>query len=265
MTNSNQSFSVVRFGKQALLLTCFLAFSACGGNDYSNAERLPDDPSDEKVVDTIDTPSTETDDTQTDTSQPVAEEPANESEVSASAKAEILKQYDHLDPNRVVKQSALEKAVLYFHNNKSKFKNRNYISLIDFSKRSTQARFYIIDMNSGGVWAIHVAHGKGSDPDHDGYAQKFSNSSGSNASSLGYYRAAETYTGKHGLSLRLDGLSSTNSKARSRAVVIHGADYVKEASVIQGRSWGCPAVTMSYRTKVINALKGGSLIYAFAN
>lgn len=273
MTNSNQSFSVVRFGKQALLFTCFLAFSACGGNDYSNAERLPDDPSDEKVVDTTNPGSdadTNTDagsdtdgSSQTGSDDQTTDQPAGgESDVATSA---ILKQYDHLDPNRVVNQAALEKAVLYFHNNKSKFANKNYISLIDFSKRSTQARFYIIDMNSGGVWAIHVAHGKGSDPDHDGYAQKFSNTSGSNASSLGYYRAAETYTGKHGLSLRLDGLSSTNSKARARAVVIHGADYVKEASVIQGRSWGCPAVTMSYRTKVINALKGGSLIYAFAN
>ena len=85
---------------------------------------------------------------------------------------------------------------------------------------------------------------------------------GSNASSLGYYMTAETYTGSHGYSLRLDGLSSTNSKVRSRAIVVHGADYVEEAAVIQGRSWGCPAVAMANRTTVINMIKGGSIIYA---
>ncbi|MCP5916770.1 murein L,D-transpeptidase catalytic domain family protein, partial [Klebsiella pneumoniae] len=75
-------------------------------------------------------------------------------------------------------------------------------------------RFFIVDMNSGSVWPLHVAHGKGSDSNHDGYAEKFSNTSGSNASSLGYYITAETYNGSNGYSLRLDGMSSTNSNAR---------------------------------------------------
>ena len=117
-------------------------------------------------------------------------------------------------------------------------------------------------METGSVWNIHVSHGKGSDSNHDGLAEKFSNVSGSNASSLGFYKTAETYQGKHGYSLRLDGLSETNSKARPRAIVVHGADYVKDKEVIQGRSWGCPAVSRMHSKKVIDLIKNGSLILA---
>jgi hypothetical protein len=117
-------------------------------------------------------------------------------------------------------------------------------------------------METGAVWNIHVAHGKGSDSDHDGFAEKFSNVNNSNATSLGFYKTAETYQGSHGYSLRLDGLSSTNSNARSRSIVVHGASYVEDKERIQGRSWGCPAVSMANYTKVINLIKGGSLILA---
>ena len=173
-----------------------------------------------------------------------------------------LAKYAHLDPLRLVPTDLLSKAVLYFDANPSLFTNKKYISVIDFSKSSRLKRFFIIDMKSGSVWAIHTAHGKGSDANHDGLAEKFSNMSGSNASSLGFYKAAETYSGKYGKSLRLDGLSSTNSNARARAVVVHGANYVSETNVIQGRSWGCPAVAMGHKDKVIDMIKGGSLIYA---
>lgn len=83
-----------------------------------------------------------------------------------------------------------------------------------------------------------------------------------NATSLGFYRTGKIYIGKHGPSLRLDGLSTTNSNARDRAIVIHGADYVQEEGRIQGRSWGCPAVAQNNRESVIERLKGGSLLYA---
>jgi hypothetical protein len=156
----------------------------------------------------------------------------------------------------------LKKAVLYFDANQSKFPNKNYISVIDFKKSSKLKRFFIIDLKTGKVLAVHTAHGKGSDANHDGLAEKFSNVSGSNASSLGVYKTAETYNGSHGRSLRLDGLSSTNSNARARAIVIHGASYVSESNVIQGRSWGCPALAESLKDKVIDMVKGGSMIYA---
>ena len=110
----------------------------------------------------------------------------------------------------------------------------------------------------GKVERFLVAHGQGSDPSRTGYATRFSNENETHATSLGFFRTAETYDGKHGYSLRLDGLSATNSNARERAIVIHGADYV--ASL--GRSWGCPAVEMSVRTRLIDMLKGGSVILA---
>jgi hypothetical protein len=80
-------------------------------------------------------------------------------------------------------------------------------------------------------------------------------------SSLGFYLTAETYNGEHGYSLRLDGLSSTNSNARERAIVIHAADYVAPGEKI-GRSWGCPAVEPRYHQQIIDELKEGALIYA---
>lgn len=114
-------------------------------------------------------------------------------------------------------------------------------------------------MKTGIVENFSVAHGKGSDPNHTGYATYFRNESASNASSLGFYLTAETYNGDHGYSLRLDGLSETNNNARERSIVIHGADYVSSG----GRSLGCPAVEMYVRTKIINMIKKGSIIYAY--
>lgn len=247
---TNSIFS--RFSTTVLLTTSAFIFTACAGNNSGTP--LPDDPTQEQIVPDVPAPQS-----------PQPEETHQETtpqETSSSEKDLILKNYDYVDPTHIVPYKSLEDALLYFHQNKSHFQNTDYISVINFAQSSKEKRFYIINMKSGTVWAIHVAHGKGSDPDHDGYADTFSNTSGSNASSLGVYRTAETYDGSHGLSLKLDGLSSTNSKARQRAIVIHGASYVKEASVIQGRSWGCPAVTMEYRDAVIKYLKNGSLLFA---
>ena len=177
-------------------------------------------------------------------------------------KEKILAEYDYVDPTHIVPTKALEQALIYYHDNKAKIANLKVLSIIDFSQSSTKKRWYFINMETGAVWNIHVAHGKGSDSNHDGYAEKFSNVSGSNASSLGIYKTAETYQGSHGYSLRLDGLSTTNSKVRSRSIVVHGADYVKDSAVIQGRSWGCPAVSMANYKKVIDLIKAGSIILA---
>lgn len=89
-----------------------------------------------------------------------------------------------------------------------------------------------------------AAVGKGSDPDGDGWLNKFSNAHNSLATSEGRYRIAEQYNGKYGVSYRLDGLDSTNSNARSRAVVLHEADYVTKLKA--GRSYGCIAVMRGY-------------------
>ncbi len=182
--------------------------------------------------------------------------------LSAGDRVQILSKYSFLDPDRVVPSKLLETAVLYYDSNLANIPNKNYLSVIDFSKNSAKARFFVINMSTGAVWSMHVAHGKGSDKDHDGIAEKFSNVEGSNASSLGIYLTAESYMGHNGNSLRLDGLSSTNSNARERAIVVHGATYVSEEDEIPGRSAGCPAVSHANRDQLIAQIKEGSIIYA---
>src|SRR5690606_38581311 len=123
---------------------------------------------------------------------------------------------------------ALRRALNYFDNNSSKFSNKKYMGIVDYTQHSRHKRFYIVDLVDGSVEQLYVAHGSGSDRNHDGYADSFSNTSGSNQSSLGFVRGAETYYSSKFQSnaLRLDGLESRNSRVRSRAIVIHGATYV---------------------------------------
>lgn len=170
--------------------------------------------------------------------------------------------YSYVDPKNIIPKKLREAALAYFDVNKGNFANKNYITVVDFSAHSSRSRFFIIDMASGQVQALHVAHGKGSDKNNDGYAERFSNVSGSEASSIGYYRVSETYAGKYGTSIRLDGLSSTNSNARARAIVLHPAGYVSESGSRAGRSWGCFALDPKYAQSVFAKIKRGSLLYA---
>jgi hypothetical protein len=185
-----------------------------------------------------------------------------EPKLSVEQEDHVLTKYDHLDPRHLVPDALLKKAVTYYDANLSHIPNAAVLTVVDFSPHSSHARMFIINMKSGAVTALHVSHGSGSDTDNDGYATRFSNVSGSLQSSLGYYRTAEDYIGKHGLSVRLDGLSSTNSNARARAIVLHSASYVYDRDVKQGRSNGCLAVSEANRDKVMNLLKRGSIIYA---
>lgn len=168
-------------------------------------------------------------------------------------------EFEYVDRGNVVPEAPLQAALRYYKANRGNIGNQEYLSVIDYTQHAGQKRFYIINMRTGGVERFLVAHGRGSDPSRSGYASRFSNEDNSLATSLGFYRTSDTYDGKHGYSMRLEGLSRTNSNALARDVVIHGADYV--ASL--GRSWGCPAVEMSVRTRLINMLKGGSIIYAY--
>lgn len=176
------------------------------------------------------------------------------------ADTQVSAAYTHVDPENLVPQELLVKTLNYFETNKSKIKNQDYIVVIDYKQHSSKERFYLIDTQSGVVETYLVAHGKGSDPNSSGNASKFSDVEGSLMSSLGYFLTGETYEGSNGFSLKLDGLSSTNLNARSRAIVIHGAEYVTPGSV--GRSWGCPALDMRYYEEVIDKIKGGALVYS---
>ncbi len=142
-----------------------------------------------------------------------------------------------------------------------------YWAVIDFRQRSEHPRFHVLDIEKETTDSYLCAHGKGSDPDNDGKATHFSNEDGSNMSSLGVYRCAETYYGVHGLSMRLDGLENTNSHARHRAIVVHAADYVSDAgrggNGRVGRSLGCPAVDERHRDSIIGRLRDGSFAVAW--
>lgn len=173
----------------------------------------------------------------------------------------IASDYSHLDPDHLIPTKLLSEALTYFDGNLQRIPNKRFMGIIDFKQHNSRERFYIVDMESGRVEKYLVAHGKNSDPDFDGYATKFSNTVDSNMSSLGFYLTAESYSGAHGYSLRLDGLSSSNSNARARAIVIHAADYVAPGGKI-GRSFGCPALESRYHQQVIDEIKEGVLLYA---
>jgi len=140
----------------------------------------------------------------------------------------------------------------------------NYWGIIDMDQHSSNKRFSIYDVSSKKIDTYLVAHGEGSDKNHNGFADKFSNENNSHCTSLGVYQCTDTYNGKHGLSLKLIGLDPTNSNADLRDIVIHGAEYVSEEraenGVKMGRSWGCPAVSMKKYKEVIGKLKHGSLL-----
>jgi hypothetical protein len=139
----------------------------------------------------------------------------------------------------------------------------NFWAVVDFNKPSSEERLYVFDLRSQSVKKYLVAHGKKSGLE---LATVFSNTVGSNCSSLGVYKTAETYIGKHGKSLRINGLDETNSNARPRKVVVHSADYVVpnyKGTGRAGRSDGCFAVNPSVIAEVIANLKGGSYINAW--
>jgi hypothetical protein len=243
-------------------LTIPFLLAACG----QDVAKLPDDPDNELIS----SPSPENgtgsspgaDPAPVPQPSPTQPLPPPVVETPDTEREEILALYGHLDPQKIVPTTHLENAVVYFHLNKSRFTNQRVISILDFTQSSRNRRWYFVNMQTGSVWNIHVAHGKGSDREHDGFAERFSNIQGSNTTSLGAYRTAETYSGRWGYSLRLDGLSDSNSQARRRAIVVHGADYVRDQDVIQGRSWGCPAVSLANSRRVIDLIKEGSLIFA---
>lgn len=182
---------------------------------------------------------------------------------SEKEEQEILVKYHYLDPQHLIPTGALKTAVLFFHFNNHLIPNKNYLSLINFKAHSGQRRFFLIDMHTGAVEAIHVAHGTNSDKDNDGLATQFSNINGSLQSSLGFYMAAEQYSGKYKNSMRWDGLSASNSLVRERAIVFHGATYVKPSLKKMGMSWGCTAVDNAIKDRIIQQLKDGSIMYAF--
>jgi len=140
------------------------------------------------------------------------------------------------------------------------------LAVIDYSRPSTERRLWIFDLQRKRLLLRDfVAHGRKSG---ENFAEAFSNRLGSNQTSLGLFRTAESYSGKHGYSLRMDGLEpGLNDLARERAIVIHGASYVSPSLVQSqgriGRSLGCPAVRPEVARMVVDQLKGGQFLFAW--
>lgn len=145
--------------------------------------------------------------------------------------------------------------------------NTRYLTIADFSQPSNKERLYIIDMEQQDlVLQTLVAHGKNSGTL---FAKNFSNTNASNKSSLGFYITGEIYRGKHGKSLHLIGLEQgINNKAKQRAIVLHGADYVSYNAIEQmgyiGRSQGCPAVPNHQVAEIIETIQGESCFFIYA-
>jgi hypothetical protein len=143
---------------------------------------------------------------------------------------------------------------------------KNILTIVDFSLSSNSKRLWVIDLDKNIVlFQTLVAHGRNTGEE---FAKTFSNQAESFKSSVGFYATAEIYNGKHGMSLKLDGLQKgLNDKARERAVVMHGADYVSESFIKQnkrlGRSLGCPAVPVELNQKIINVIKDKSCLFIY--
>lgn len=173
--------------------------------------------------------------------------------------------------SRIVSEGLSSKALLQAVNGYATLKEKHTVEkdvlvVIDYTKSSNAERFYVLDMRDTSLtYSLIVAHGRNTG---DEFATSFSNQPGSYMSSLGFFKTAETYDGKHGLSLRLDGLErGINHLARERAIVIHQADYVSMDFAAEhgriGRSLGCPALPQENYSAVIDLIKDGCLLYIF--
>lgn len=168
--------------------------------------------------------------------------------------------------NRVPAPALLQRALIALESHHNRIAYRDYIGVIDFSLPSRLPRFHVVTLGDLSARSHLVAHGRGSDPSHTGWLERFSNEPHSNATSAGAYRTVDTYAGEHGPSIRLEGLDATNDNALSRAIVVHAAWYVSEQMIgrsgMLGRSQGCFAVSSSSLQEIMVRLAPGRMIYA---
>jgi len=174
-------------------------------------------------------------------------------------------------PARAAIQTSLDprllaRAMASFNRHRASVHKADILAIADYSQPSRDRRFHLVDADSGATTSMLVAHGRGSDPAHSGWLRQFSNADGSYASCAGAFVTADEYVGKHGRSMRLQGLDATNSNALERAIVIHTAPYVTEAMARDlgkiGRSQGCFTLTEADLRQVLARLGGGRFLYS---
>ena len=172
----------------------------------------------------------------------------------------------HLPVPAGVRPELYDRALAALNRHASRIDKHDRIAIADFTAPSSQPRFHLIDLGTGKVETLLVAHGMGSDPNHTGVLQRFSNDPGSYATCEGAFLAKDYYVGKHGQSQRLLGLDTTNSNALDRAIVVHAAWYANPEMIAEhgklGRSQGCFAVGDRDLDRVFAQLGQGRLIYA---
>ncbi len=200
----------------------------------------------------------------------IAEEPIALSEtieVNLTVEEEIKKVYtDFVENNTSVPalESFKNGMIGYYKLSDENAFEKNILTIIDFTLSSTKKRMWVLDMTNNKVlFNTVVAHGKNTGSE---FATKFSNKVNSLQSSLGFYVTGETYYGKNGYSMFIDGMEKQfNSKARERYVVVHGANYANPSFVNKlgrlGRSYGCPALPTAINDDIINVIKNKSVIY----
>lgn len=170
-----------------------------------------------------------------------------------------------LDPNGAVRPQLLGQALAAKAAHAGETSNTGVLVIVDYALHSKHERLFVVNLESGDVTAYRAAHGRGSDTDHDGFLDRFSDTPGSSASPAGLLRRAESYYGRHGLSLRLDGLQETNKSSRARAIVVHAASYAEPEFLDRhgklGRSNGCIAFSKADFDRFMASVPEGTLIF----
>ncbi|MBC2664354.1 murein L,D-transpeptidase catalytic domain family protein [Novosphingobium flavum] len=163
-------------------------------------------------------------------------------------------------------RKVLEIAKEQMERNRARLWRTDIVGVADFALPSSLPRFHFADLEKGEVRSFLVAHGKGSDPEHDGFLKTFSNEPGSLATCRGAFITYEWYKGKYGTSIRLGGEDADNSHALDRAIVLHPAWYANPDMLEKwgklGRSDGCFAMAESDFNEALWHLSGGRLLYA---
>jgi L,D-transpeptidase catalytic domain len=170
-----------------------------------------------------------------------------------------------LDP--MVDPRLVARARASFDRHRAELAHVDTVAVVDFTKASSDPRFFIIDTTSGRVTRHLVAHGRGSDPEHTGFVQRFSNEIRSEATSNGAYVMGDYYPGHYGRSMRVRGLDYTNSNAEARAIVVHSAWYAEPGVLasnggLLGRSEGCFALPYASLQEVLERVGPGRFLYA---
>ncbi len=183
-----------------------------------------------------------------------------------TVETESYQVFDDMQLEGIVNYNAFEEAYIGYKTITDR--KKDLITLIDFTKPSTEERLYVLDIKEKRLlFSSYVSHGRNSG---DNYATSFSNEMNSYQSSLGFFVTENTYMGKNGYSLVLNGLEKgINDRAKERAIVIHGAAYSNPSVVSSmgrlGRSHGCPALPVKMNGPIINTIKDGSVVFIYAN